>query len=79
MAGATDELTAELQSLSIDTEKKIMLELKYSPPKKKSHSYKAFAKKKSDGTGTFSIDVDEIELDIEWSVKRDFLFFGRYI
>ena len=56
-----------------------MLELNYDfpDPEKGSQLYKAFAEENSDGT--FSINVDEIELDIEWSVKRDFLFFGRYI
>ena len=74
---ATDELTTEFQSLPIDTEKKIMLELKYSSAEEGSLHYKAFAEENSDGT--FSINVDEIELDIEWSVKRDVLCFGRYI
>ena len=74
MAGATDDLTVKFLSLSKGTEKKIMLELKYGP---KRFHYKVFAKEKSDGT--FSINVDDIELDTEWTLKRDFLCLGRYI
>lgn len=52
------------------TEKRIMLELISG-----NCMYKAFAEEISNGT--FSINVDE--RDIEWSLKRDFLCFGRYI